>query len=322
MDELILLALQGRATQRQLDELRAWRRRSADNEARYLELSALLQIASLHPEIDRESPVPSADRLLRDEPVSARPVRRRSPVLARALTLVAAMVVGIFIGARFTSRPAEVREAVFHTDSGDMASAALDDGTVVRLAPNTQLRVMLGPDTRQVFLQGRAYFAVARDPSRPFRVQTDEGEATALGTRFEVDTRDDRFRLLVVDGRVAVSRGQQDVELRAGELGEAVRGAPTSVTRVEDPAALLDWLGAFVAFESTPLHRVARELQLQLGIEIEIVDAGIADRTVTAWFGEEDRDEVVRVICRTADLHCEQVGEVVQMRARPQGSGR
>jgi transmembrane sensor len=319
VDELILLALQQRATAQQLEELRAWRSAALENETRYREIAALARLAGTHREIEPARPVPSADRLLGRERARTVGFRARAGRFAvRAAALAAVLILGITIGrtGRVAS-PGPVREAVFHTGSGDMASAVLDDGTVVRLAPRTRLRVMLGPDTRQVFLEGRAFFAVARDPARPFRVSTGDGEATVLGTRFEVDTRADRFRLLVVDGRVAVSRGRQDVELVAGDLGEAVRGRPASVTRVPDPAALLDWMGAFIAFESTPLHRVASELHLRLGIDIEIVDPAIRERTVTAWFGEEDSEEVLRVVCRTANVRCEQTADVVRMSAQP-----
>jgi transmembrane sensor len=321
VDELILLALQRRATARQLEELEAWRRASPVHEARYAELSALLRLADLHVEIDDARVVPTADAVLRDV---RRPRRRGRGVVGRlvgAATLAAAVAAGILIGSALATEPAAVREAVFHTDPGDMASAVLDDGTVLRMAPDTRLRVLLGESTRDVFLEGRAFFAVARDPSRPFRVHTADGQATVLGTRFEVDTRADGFRLLVVDGRVAVSRGAQALELRAGELGQARRDGPASVTRVADPEALLGWMGAFVAFESTPLHQVARELGVQLGIRIEIADPAIRDRTVTAWFGKDDRDEIIRVVCRTADVECERSGGVVRMRGRPGGRG-
>jgi transmembrane sensor len=326
VDELILLALQQRATPQQLEELQAWRRASPEHETRYLETVALLRLTALHAEIDHSRPVPSVASILGAPHTPVRNRRHRSRWITRVATLAAALVVGITLGrANFTRQDAQVREAVFHTGSGDMASAVLDDGTVVRIAPNTRLRVMLGPATREVFLEGRAFFAVARDPSRPFRVRTADGQATVLGTRFEVDTRDDGFRLLVVDGRVAVSRRDQEVELGAGEMGLATRDGPASVTRVSDPEALLGWMGAFVAFESTPLHRVARELQIRLGIEVEIADPRIRDRTVTAWFGEEDRDDVLRVICRTAQVQCEQVGTVFRIGTRPaarQSDGR
>jgi transmembrane sensor len=318
VDELILLALQERATPQQLEELQAWRRAAPDHEARFLETAALLRLTGLHAEIDHSIPVPTVGDILGAQDARVKHRRQGTRWITRVATLAAALVAGITIGRiDFAKQPGQVREAVFHTGSGDMASAELDDGTVVRMAPNTRLRVMLGPGTREVFLEGRAFFAVARDPSRPFRVRTAEGQATVLGTRFEVDTRDDAFRLLVVDGRVAVSRRDQEVELSAGDMGLATRDGPASVTRVPDPEALLGWMGAFVAFESTPLHRVAYELQTRLGIQVEIVDPAIRDRTVTAWFGEEDRDDVLRVICRTVQVQCEQVGAVFRVGTRP-----
>lgn len=234
--------------------------------------------------------------------------------LGRTPGVAAALLAGLLLGRAIPfDAPAAMASAEFHTGAGEMATAALDDGTVVRLGPDTRLRVVIGADSREVWLDGRAFFAVARDPRRTFRVRTALGAATVLGTRFEIDTREEGLELLVVDGRVAVSSGQNEVHLRAGELARAQRGSGTSVIEVPDPESRLDWLGAFIAFESTPLHRVARELEVRLGLAFAIADSAVAKRTVTAWFDEEDLDEIVRVICRAAGVQCRTAAGVIHM---------
>ncbi len=311
MDELIILALQGRATPSQLEELAAWRRASPLHEARFRDLSALGRVLAMHPEIDTTRRPPPVQALLGSHLAVERPGRHSRRRVAG--TIAATLLLSVLVGRAGGPTAGPIHETEFHTGSGELATAALDDGTVVRIAPNTRIRVVVSAHGRDVWLEGRAFFAVASDAARPFRVRTSGGVATVLGTRFEVDAREQGLRLLVVDGRVRVSDGARAIELEAGDLSQAATGIAPSITRVASPESLLDWMGAFLAFESTPLWKVAREIESRLGLRIEIRDPDIAARTVTAWFAEEERDEVLRIICRTADVTCDRNGDVVTM---------
>jgi transmembrane sensor len=186
-------------------------------------------------------------------------------------------------------------------------------GTVARLGPNTALHAVIGSQTREVRVEGRAFFAVTADPDRPFHVRAESGEVRVLGTRFELDARRDRVRLLVVDGEVSLSALGREAELRAGDLGEASSEEPLAVTRVEVPERLLDWMGAWVAFEETPLRQVATELEVRLGLRIELADPALADRTITGWFSEEDRGQILTMVCRVAEVRCVEAGDRVRM---------
>lgn len=319
MDELIIRALEGRADREALEELQRWREAAEEHERRYQELRAVWTLSGLREEVDRSGEVPTAEDLLgrpaaggggdRPERSNARRAWRRR-ALRPALAAAAVLLVGIGL-ARFTGFPpgsasgdGSPAVAEFRTGPNELTTAALEDGSVVRLAPGTALEARMMGDEREVWLDGRAFFVVASDPDRPFRVRSEEGEVRVLGTRFEADTRRDAFRLLVLDGRVSLGGTGEVVELGAGQLGEAAGDNRPSVRVVEEPEALLDWMGAWMAFDDTPLHRVARELEIRLGIRIEIEDPAVADRTVSGWFAEEERDEMVSMICRVADLRC------------------
>lgn len=63
-------------------------------------------------------------------------------------------------------------------------------------------------------------------------------------------------------------------------------------------------MGQFLVFQSTPLEQVARELEQHYDIRVRVVDEGVAQRTVTAWFTDESVEDVLMMICRVADVHC------------------
>ncbi|MBO5601739.1 MAG: FecR domain-containing protein [Prevotella sp.] len=67
----------------------------------------------------------------------------------------------------------------------------LSDGTLVHM--NADSRIIypdnFGRNSREVFLNGEAYFMVAKDKSRPFIVHTPRGDVKVYGTEFNVNTR-------------------------------------------------------------------------------------------------------------------------------------
>jgi transmembrane sensor len=75
--------------------------------------------------------------------------------------------------------------AEFATGPAQRRTLALSDGTRVTLGPRSVLRAPsnLGAGTRDVQLEGQAYFEVAHDADRPFRVHTPQAVTQVYGVR-------------------------------------------------------------------------------------------------------------------------------------------
>ena len=74
---------------------------------------------------------------------------------------------------------------------GGEYSLTLADGTMMKLNSDTRVKFpnsFIGTE-RRVFLDGEAYFEVARDEARPFLVEFSEGVVQVLGTHFNVKPR-------------------------------------------------------------------------------------------------------------------------------------
>ena len=92
------------------------------------------------------------------------------------------------------------------TDIGETRTLVLVDGTRVTLGAGSRIETDFDTLSRRVTLQGgAAYFDVAPDKSRPFRVSAGELKATALGTIFDVRANGGVFRVAVAEGAVDVS---------------------------------------------------------------------------------------------------------------------
>ncbi|MBI4540566.1 MAG: FecR domain-containing protein [Gemmatimonadetes bacterium] len=317
MDELIIRFLQGGASPLEEEQLRAWRQSSSLNEARYREVARIWGLTALAEPLLR-SRQPSAEEVIHRGNVAqaARGIEARGGARGRqrirswavwGLTAAALVTLG-FVAAEVKSRAGTGALAFgageFSTGARDMATVELVDGTIVRLAPESRLRVEAGAEKREVWLEGRAFFGVARREGQPFVVRTRLGEAVVLGTRFEVGVRRNRLRVVVVEGRVALSAGAEKVDVGAGEMSVAEAGVGPSLVKVEDVYSMLDWMGRTLVFQETPLAQVATEVERRYDVRIDLLDPSLAGRTVTAWFADESFEEVVTVVCRVIAAEC------------------
>ncbi|MGK4568546.1 FecR family protein [Flavobacterium sp. 3HN19-14] len=85
----------------------------------------------------------------------------------------------------------------------------MSDGTVIHLNSGTTLRYpvkFIAGENRQVFLDGEAYFDVAKDKAHPFIVNADKLNVRVLGTHFNVTNypEDDQTDVVLVEGSVGL----------------------------------------------------------------------------------------------------------------------
>lgn len=316
-EQLLFRSLKGRTTPAEEAAVQAWRLESAENERTYHELAEVLAAAAaaqapvetsppsplklIHPAETRRSMSALGTDRFRGRP------RRR--LLAGALTTAAAVVVAYFgLGHLGVQRPggAEFEADEFVTGAAETATVTLRDGTVVRLGPQSRLWLSGRGRTREVSLRGRAFFAVAKDPTRPFRIETTAGEVEVLGTRFEIKTADDDMRVVVVEGRVALAGRGGRAEVRAGEMRRIVAGTALPAVEIPDIASTVNWLGDFLAFQETPLGDAAREIERLYATRIEITDSALAAQTITTWFADQPLDQVMTIFCMVAEARCTQ----------------
>jgi transmembrane sensor len=299
-DALIARALRGEASADERERLAQWRAESADNDRRYEAVARLLDAA-------RELPRPRLPRPRGTRPTAAaiiaRSTRHHSAPNEWRRWVPWAVAAAAIIGAAVAVLRRSAMETLgadVVTGATELATVELRDGSVVRLAPSSRLRLR---GMRAVELTGRAFFAVAKMPGRPFIVRTQFAAAQALGTRFEITTRRDDLRLTVVEGRVALSTVSNRVEVNAGETSDVGRGAASAPVAARDTA--VRWIGNFLAFQATPLREAIREVERLHGVHVDIRDSMLAQQTVTATFTDQNAQQVMTVLCSILNARCD-----------------
>ena len=314
MDDLIIRSLQGRATRAEELVLKAWRVEQPKNEQRYQSVARLWELTGAAspawkaeaPSVDRLLEAGTKARLTRTVP-SARTLRDRfSGRLAGMVAAAAALVVvGFGLGQMTVSdQGAFLSSSEIVTGAGEMTTVSLGDGSTIRLGPRSRLRLVEQQGQRFAHLDGRAFFGVESDPARRFTVQTAYGDAEVFGTRFEVRTEQDEFRVLVVEGSVEVSAGGSEVRLSESEMSRSLNGSSPTTERVADVFQHLDWLGNTLVFQATPVDRAFSEIERRYGVEFVIDDPSVSRLTVTAVFTGQSVEDVVQIVCQIIGARC------------------
>lgn len=195
----------------------------------------------------------------------------------------------------------------YRTGRGEQRGIALEDGSAVTLDTDGAIRVALGPAQRHIrLIHGRLLATVAKDPGRPFVVETPHGTATALGTVFTVRRNADDTLVTVIHSKVRVcpgggAIGDHCLILGAGEQAMMNGRTVERIAAVDTDAAAL-WATGWLEVDNRPVVEVLDELNRYRAIPIRFDAAGLRGIMVTGSFPLRDSDRALEGIGRSPHL--------------------
>ncbi|MDR2130582.1 MAG: DUF4974 domain-containing protein [Odoribacteraceae bacterium] len=172
---------------------------------------------------------------------------------------------------------------VLTTARGGEYGLVLADGTWVWMNAASRLRypVAFGGEAREVYLEGEAYFDVARR-AEPFRVHVRGTVIEVLGTSFNVMGYPDEggVEATLVSGKVRVSRktGGESVELLPGQQARVEEnGGEAIAVREVNASVYASWTGHLFVFDDESMEVIARKLARWYDVEIELTSSSVRD---------------------------------------------
>lgn len=212
-----------------------------------------------------------------------------------------------------------MREVV--TPNGARHTFTLDDGSRVTLNAGSRLRWAqdFGARTRDVHLDGEAYFVVTHDPARPFRVHARGGVAHDLGTRFTVRAYPERPQIEVAVAEGAVSLRRDTVSatdsaiVRAGQLG---RLSESGVPVVELDVAMdrwIAWTAGSLVLDGLTLAEAVPQIERWYDATITIADPQLAARRVSARFTHETLPQMLDALTLALGARWQQAGRSITL---------
>ncbi|HWX66756.1 MAG TPA: FecR family protein [Rhodanobacter sp.] len=202
-----------------------------------------------------------------------------------------------------------LRDPVYRTAIGEQRTVTLSDGSYVTLNTDTELTVSYRKGVRRLRLHhGEAMFDVAKNPQRPFIVQTSAAQVRALGTVFDVRSDPDRIAVYLIKGRVEVSQrkaSRSQIQLAQATVlspGERITLSAHAKQILDRPnaAEITAWRQGEVMFDNATLAEAIAELDRYGDSHVQLGDPALAPLRVSGVFAIRDPGEFASTI---AQLH-------------------
>lgn len=182
---------------------------------------------------------------------------------------------------------------------GKTFKLSLSDGSQVVLNAGSELKFPVNfqnAESRTVFLNGEAYFEVAKDRQHPFIVNTQDMDVEVLGTSFNVTsyTDDQKTYTVLVEGKVAahdkLATGDTKI-LNPNEIAFFEDGQlQVEAVKVNKYVA---WVDGELIFVDDSFKVITNKLERKFNVKIENNYDELADINITATFTNETIEEVL-----------------------------
>lgn len=158
----------------------------------------------------------------------------------------------------------------------------LSDGTKVWLNASSSITfpTSFAANERKVILTGEAYFEVAKDKKRPFRVSVNDMQVNVLGTHFNVNAYSDEdvVNTTLLEGSVLLTEKNKKVLLRPGQQAQTEKSGSIIVKDKVNLEAVMGWKNGVFYFENANLQAVLRQVSRWYDVDV-VFEKGVPTRT-------------------------------------------
>jgi transmembrane sensor len=255
-------------------------------------------------------------QVLNGEAASAPPPR--APIDRRGLLAGLGMAVAACMAVIAVPRLLSAR---YGTAVGEIRRVPLSDGSMAAINTDTTLDVAMSPRLRQVKLdKGEAWFQVAKDPQRPFVVESGPVRVRAVGTAFSVRRRDGGCEVLVTEGVVEVwsrEAGDTPRKIAAGErtFVSDDAGPTTPAVAPIDITRNLAWRDGQIVLDGDAFGAAAADFNRYNDRKIVIADGRLADEKLVGWFRTNEPESFARAAAASFGARVTVRGEIILVQA-------
>ncbi len=298
---LIIRLFSGEADNEEKREIETWINQSIENRELFNALKETWLSSGLEHNPD-EYDVEEAIRQFREkvrfqtEKTSAKPKIYRLMRYAAILLLAATLPLSFYLG----------RKSIFSSESVTTITCATGDKTSVVLPDSSQVFLNSGSKltfcnnfrkgSRQVSLDGEAYFTVKKDPKNPFLVKTSAITIKVLGTEFNLKaySNEKTITTTLVSGSLKVTGDGQSAIIKPNQkLVYSKDEKAIDIQDITDLSPETGWKNGRLVFRNQSLGELELELERWFDVEIEFADEQVKNRRFTGTLGRESILEVI-----------------------------
>lgn len=322
MLELISRRFSGEILSEELQELDLLLSKDPEAQARYKLMQQFWeQHDNIHQSVIEDALQKTLQRL--DLPVAAPviPLKQRSRFkwlvrvsAAAAVIIIAGLAYFFLPSLRREKEGARVALVEKQNSKGVKSTIELADGSKIWLNADSKIQypTVFTGNTREVYMNGEAFFEVAKDPSRPFIIHLSNGTVKVLGTSFNIRAYDNEkiIETSVATGRVAFipkyekGRKNQDTVFLTPDnkarylfYKEEIITEPT-ISR-EDKA----WTEGKLIFKAMTLEDIAIRLERNFGKKVVFVSDRPRQFRLTGSFQNNSLEDIMYYLHKSMDFN-------------------
>ena len=217
-------------------------------------------------------------------------------------------------------------DKVYETANGEIRRLQLEDGTMVTLNANSKLIIppkLIGVSEREASLEGEAFFKVQKQQLDgqhvKFTVHTNDVDVEVKGTEFNVNTRQDKTRVILSEGNIQlrlVNDKEEILQMKPGDLVDYSKTRKSlAVRKVDNTSSWYSWKDNRWTFESTPLSEVAMLITETYGFPVKLEGDSTGKQKVTGIIPSDNLEDILASLESILDLKAEQQDK--QIRIQP-----
>ena len=191
----------------------------------------------------------------------------------------------------------------------------LADGSKVWLNAQSSVTypVAFHGKTREIRLEGEAYFEVASNKTQPFIVHTAHFDVQVTGTQFNVRAYGGETEsATLAEGGIQLKKDGQTYTLQPGQQAYMKQEQEQVRVREVDLESAIAWRYNAFSFEETPLEEIMNELSRWYNIHVFYLNPKVKELHFTAWFRRNSTlEEVIDVLNKTDKIHVELKGKTI-----------
>ena len=197
---------------------------------------------------------------------------------------------------------------VVQTNNQGNVDLSLPDGSKVWINRNSTLKYpeTFDKSSREIHLEGQAYFEIAAQSQRPFIIHTAEADIEAVGTRFDLDAypQQDLVTVTVLEGEVNLSTkiSGASIIVEAGYKGFLQPSTQQIQKSEHQDLNSLAWKSGILKFAETHLDQVVETLEHAYGVKLMLTNHQLQNCQWSADFKDQSLDEVLEILQMTFNL--------------------
>lgn len=196
--------------------------------------------------------------------------------------------------------PSKSGPLVYSTGNGERITFYLPDGSEVQLNANSNLsydpQQWKENELREVWLQGEAFFKVEKKASGlKFLVHAGEVNVSVLGTQFNVKSRGEEAKVMLVEGKVELAVAEQIITMKPGELASYSEMKKEVKLQTVESEEVTAWKDGISVFNNT-LSEVVKELEILYGVQFVIKNEQLKDRKIQLSAPNDSLEQVLETL--------------------------